>query len=162
MFENESAAVKYGIEFLSALMQKDYRSDPSFDLSDLKNKLTVIQTDIYRLKSNLPYEAIDDEEEREHQYPAEFEDSAELEDEIVECDSLIEQAKLLIKAVKSKYHIIEDNETMSNTNTNHSTLLGHYFKYDSGKKKRCINWSNAILIAIIAGIILWILINDLD
>jgi len=161
MFENESAAVKYGIEFLSALMQKDYRSDPSFDLSDLKNKLAEIQTDVYRLKSNLPYEAIDDEEEREQQYPAEFEDSAELEDEIVECDRLIEQTQLLIKAVKSKYHI-EDNETMPDTNTNHSALLGHYFKHDSGKKKRHINWSNVILLALLAGMIIWIVIKDFD
>ena len=161
MFENELAAVKYGIEFLSALMQKDYRSDPSFDLSDLKSKLAEMQTDVYRLKSNLPYEAIDDDEEREHQYPAEFEDRAELEDEIVECDRLIEQIQLLIKAVKSKYHI-EDNETMSNTNTNYSVLLEHYFKYDSGKKKRYINWYNVILLAIIAGMIIWIVIKDID
>ena len=44
MFEHESVAVKYGIEFLSALMEKDYRQDPTFDLSDLQDKLVVKTT----------------------------------------------------------------------------------------------------------------------
>ena len=161
MFENESAAVKNGIGFLSALIQKDFKSDPSFDLSDLKEKLSEIQADVYRLKSNLPYEAIDDEEEREHQYPAEFEDTVELEDEIVECDRLIAQAQQLIIAVKNKY-FSEDEEIVLNINSRHSKFLGHYFKHDNGKKERYINWSNVILLALIAGLIIWVIIKDFD
>ena len=70
MYENESAAVRAGIDFLQA---------------------------------NLPVEAIDDDEEREDEYPGDFEDSEELEDEVVECEKLIAQAKKLIAAVKEHY-----------------------------------------------------------
>jgi len=47
---------------------------------------------------NLPYEAIDDEEEMEHQYPEEYGDNAELEDEVVECGKVIAQARELLEA----------------------------------------------------------------
>ncbi len=159
MFEHESTAVKYGIEFLTALMEKDYRHDPTFDVSDLQDKIAEIQSDINHLKSNLPYEAIDDVEEREHQYPNEFEDSAELEDEVVECDRLIGEANRLIAAVKDRY-FSEVNTTKSETTSEHSAMLGHYFR--DGEKKRTINWSNVILWTIIVGIIIWIILQDLD
>lgn len=158
MFEHESVAVKYGIEFLSALMEKDYRQDPTFDLSDLQDKLVEIQSDINILKSNLPYEAIDDVKEREHQYPNEFEDSAELEDEVVECDRLIGEANRLITAVKDRY-FSESNMRKPKTTSEHSAMLGHYFR--GGEKKRAINWSNIILWVIIVGMIIWIILQDL-
>ena len=85
-------------------MEKDYRIYPTFNLSDLQEKLEEIQSDINILiKSNLPYEVIDDAEEREHRYPNEFEDSEELENKGVECDRLIAEANRLITAVKAKY-----------------------------------------------------------
>lgn len=159
MFEHESTAVKYGVQFLSALMEKDYRIDPTFNLSDLQDKLVEIQSDINILKSNLPYEAIDDAEEREPQYPNEFEDSEELEDEVVECDRLIAEANRLITAVKDRY-FSEANSTKSKTTSEHSALLGHYFR--ESEKKRTINWSNVILWLILSGIIIWIIVQDID
>lgn len=103
MYENESAAVRLGIEFLQAMTEKDYLLDPTFDVLDLESKLNEIQADINRLISNLPVEAIDDDEEREQEYAGDFEDSEELEDEVVECEKLIAQATSLLKTVREHY-----------------------------------------------------------
>ena len=103
MYENESAAVRLGIEFLTAMIEKDYLLDPSFNPVDLELKLDEIQADVSFLISNLPVEAIDDEEEREKEYSGDFEDSEELEDEVVECEKLIAQANKLLKTVREHY-----------------------------------------------------------
>ena len=63
MYENESAAVRLGIEFLQAMNEKDYLLDPSFDVMDLESKLNEIQADVNFLISNLPVEAIDDDDD---------------------------------------------------------------------------------------------------
>ena len=68
MFENESAAVRAGIGFLQAMTENEYLLDPTFDVLDLERKLNEIQADVNRLISNLPVEAIDDDEEREQEY----------------------------------------------------------------------------------------------
>lgn len=62
MYENEAAHVRLGIEFLQAMTEEDYLLDPMFDVLDLERKLNEIQADVNRLISNLPVEAIDDEE----------------------------------------------------------------------------------------------------
>ena len=103
MYENESAPVRLGIEFLQAVMEKDYLLDPTFDVLDLEQKLNEIQADVNRRISNLPGEAIDDDQEREGEYPGDFEDSEELEDEVVECEKLIAQATELLKTVREHY-----------------------------------------------------------
>ena len=81
MYENESARVRLGIDFLTALNEKDYLLDPSFDPVDLERKLDEIQADVNFLISNLPVEAIDDDVEREEEYPGDFEDSEEFYDD---------------------------------------------------------------------------------
>lgn len=103
MYEIESAAVRAGIDFLQAMMEKDYLLDPAFDVLDLEQKLIEIQNDVNILISNLPVEAIDDDEEREGEYPGDFEDSEELEDEVVECEKLITKASQLLKTIREHY-----------------------------------------------------------
>lgn len=103
MYENEATHVRLGIEFLQAMTEEDYLLDPTFDVLDLERKLNEIQADVNRLISNLPVEAIDDDEEREQEYTGDFEDSEELEDEVVECEKLIAQATELLKTVREHY-----------------------------------------------------------
>ena len=59
MYERESEVVRLGVDFLTALTEKDYLTDPSFDVLDLEKKLNEIQGDINFLISNLPVDAID-------------------------------------------------------------------------------------------------------
>ena len=116
MYENESTAVRLGIEFLQAMTEKDYLLDPTFDVLDLESKLNEIQADVNRLISNLPVEAIDDDEEREQEYAGDFEDSEELEDEVVECEKLIAQATKLLKTVRE--HYLPSEEAMAAVSAN--------------------------------------------
>ena len=148
MYEYESAAVRLGIKFLTALNEKEYLLDPTFDPVDLENKLNEIQTDINILASNLPVEAIDDDEEREGEYPGDFEDSEELEDEVVECEKLIAQATKLLAAVRE--HYLPSEEAMA------------AYQAQLAPKKRYINWANVILICILIAIFAFIIIIDLD
>ena len=151
MYENESAAVRAGIDFLQALTEKDYLLDPTFDVLDLEQKLIEIQADVNFLISNLPVEAIDDDQEREEEYPGDFEDSEELEDEVVECVKLIAQATKLLASVREHYLPSEVATAAPAAAAPQTTPV---------RKKRYINWSNVILIGIIIAIIAYIFIND--
>ena len=140
MYENESARVRLGNEFLTALNEKDYLLDPSFDPVDLERKLNEIQADVNFLISNLPVEAIDDDVEREEEYPGDFEDSEELEDEVVECEKLIAQATALLATVREHYLPSEPSVPTTPSapvNTSHQ------------KKKRDIDWSFLWIILIL-------------
>lgn len=151
MYENESAAVRAGVDFLQALTEKDYLLDPTFDVLDLEQKLIEILADVNFLISNLPVEVIDDDQEREEEYPGDFEDSEELEDEVVECEKLIAQATKLLEAVREHY-------LPSEVATAAPAVAAPQIK--PVQKKRYINWSNVILIGIIIAIIAYIFIND--
>ena len=151
MYENETAHVRLGIEFLQAMTEEDYLLDPTFDVLDLESKLNEIQADVNRLISNLPVEAIDDDEEREQEYAGDFEDSEELEDEVVECEKLIAQATKLLATVREHY-------LPSEVSTAAPAAAAPQAK--PVRKKRYINWSNVILVGIIIAIFAYIFIND--
>lgn len=151
MYERESEVVRLGVDFLTALTEKDYLTDPSFDVLDLEKRLNEIQGDINFLISNLPVEAIDDDQEREEEYAGDFEDSEELEDEVVECEKLIAQATKLLATVREHY-------LPSEVATAAPAAAAPQTK--PVRKKRYINWSNVILIGIIIAIIAYIIIND--
>lgn len=163
MFEHETDAVRLGIEFLSALMEKDYRTDPNYDPEDLKDKLLEIEGDVNTLLGNLPYEAIDDDEELEHQYPEEFEDNADLEDEVVECDKVIAQARSLIEAVKERYFENEDLDVSTPTLTAQTPPTEPKTTPTPApvpvqKKKRYINWVNVFWIIVLIGLVVWMML----
>ena len=103
MFDHESSAVRAGIEFLEQLLENDFREEAAFDPESLREKLDEIEADVRELVVNLPYEAIDDDTEREHQHPDMFDDSEELEDEVVECDALVDRALELLAEVEAMY-----------------------------------------------------------
>lgn len=155
MYENESAAVRLGVEFLKALTEKDYLADPSFDPVDLESKLNEIEADVNFLISNLPVEAIDDDEEREEEYPDDFEDSEELEDEVVECEKLIAQAKELLATVRERYLPSETAmaSTVSNPLPQPEPIKTIPALQETGRKKKDIDWS-FIWIIIILGILI--------
>ena len=171
MFEHESATVRLGIEFLSTLLEKDFRQDPTFTTEKLQHDLAEVQADVDTLIATLPFEAVDDAEDREHEFPGDFEDSAELEDEIVECEHLIAQAQKVIAAVKEKYlsnptaaaPAAAPSKSYRNTSAtsyaNYRAFIRdldeRYFKNaPPDEYSRPVNWSNVIIIALGAVIFL--------
>ena len=140
MYENESNAVRLGVEFLTAMNEKDYLLDPSFDPVDLERKLDEIQADVNFLSSNLPVEGIDDEKERKEEYFGDFEDSEELEDEVVECEKLITHATELLAAVREHYLPSKQASAAFSPST---------AEEPSKKKRKDIDWTFLWLIIII-------------
>ena len=150
MYENKSAAVRLGIEFLTALTEKDYLTDPSFDPVDLESKLNEIEADVNFLISNLPVEAIDDNEEREEEFSGDFEDSEELEDEVVECEKLIRQAKELLATVRE--HYLPDESilaSIASTPSPQPDPIKPKPVAQGSRKKKDIDWSFLWLIIIL-------------
>lgn len=62
MYENESAVVRLGIEFLQAMTEEDYLLDPTFDVLDLERELNEIQADSNH--TNRPHPGKNEEEAR--------------------------------------------------------------------------------------------------
>lgn len=110
MFDHESSVVRAGVEFLEQLLGNDCREEASFDPEELRERLEEIEEDVRELVANLPYEAIDDDDEREYQHPDMFDDSEELEDEVVECDALVDRALELLAEVETMYFPPEEGE----------------------------------------------------
>ena len=172
MFEHESANVRLGIEFLSTLLEKDFRQDPTFTLEKLQHDLNEVQADVDTLIASLPFEAVDDADEREHEFPGDFEDSAELEDEIVECEHLISQALKVIAAVKAKYlsgPVSAASSAPASSKPPRNTSASSYAYYRAlirelderyfknappDEYSRPVNWSNVIIIALAAAVII--------
>ena len=152
MYENEAAHVRLGIEFLQAMTEEDYLLDPTFDVLDLERKLNEIQADVNRLISNLPVEAIDDDEEREQEYTSDFEDSEELEDEVVECEKLIAQATELLKTVRE--HYLPSEEAMATVPAN-SAPAPTSRKYRLSEDGRFRVWVIIFLALVVLGFIIF-------
>ena len=152
MYERESDVVRLGVEFLTALTEKDYLTDPSFDALDLETRLNEIQGDINFLISNLPVEAIDDDREREEEYAGDFEDSEELEDEVVECERLIAQATKLMAEVR-KHYLPSEASLAAVTATPSPKPM------PKPKKKRDIDWFSLRLVLIIGILIACMLLS---
>lgn len=144
MYENESNKVKAGVEFLSALMEKDYRNDPSFDPVDLAEKMMEIADDIKSLRDNFDYEVADDVVQAREELADDTLEEDELEDEIVECDNLIEHAINLFGDVRKRYFPLEES------NIEHTTdkinLGGSRLEQMPVKKKRVMSPTEAIFL----------------
>ena len=106
MFENESAALKEGIEFMESALVNDLREDPAYDIQELRDKLADIGDAAVCLSNNLVPEVADDLDEAKEEFADDTLEEDELEDEYVECYNLIERAKELIYQIIEKYGLL--------------------------------------------------------
>lgn len=103
MFENESNKVREDIEYLQGLMENDSQEEPESSLDEIRERLEDIQEDMDFLMSNLPYEVLGDIDDEREDTGEDLLEEGELEDEVVEADRLIEDAKELLFSVREKY-----------------------------------------------------------
>ena len=89
MFENESDKVQQDIVVLQRMLDHDESEANGGNLFKIEWALNTALDHVEFLKSNLPYDHMTDE----------------IEDEVVECDALMEKATELIEACKFKYHL---------------------------------------------------------
>ena len=89
MFENESDKVRQDIKVLQRMLDHDEFEANGGDLFKIEWTLNTALDHIEFLKSNLPYDHMTDD----------------IEDEVVECDALMEKANEMVEACKFKYHL---------------------------------------------------------
>lgn len=89
MFENESDKVRKDIVVLQRMIDHDELEAHGYDLFKIEWALNTALDHIEFLKSNLPYEHMSDD----------------IEDEVVECDALMDKANQMIEVCKVKYHL---------------------------------------------------------
>ena len=89
MFENESNKVRQDITILQRMLDFDEFEANGGDLFKIELALNTALDHIEFLKSNLPYDHMNDD----------------VEDEVVECDALMEKASALVEACKVKYSL---------------------------------------------------------
>ena len=154
MFEHESQVLRVDIEFLRGIAEGQ-----SEDVSEaLEERLQEIESDINELLLNLPIEAVDDAEEREYQYPEEFEDNAELEEEVVECEALIKEAQELILEVRSRY-LAESSGSHAPKHRDFADIPPAWYPQPKPEKKKGLNWETVGLIAVLMIILIAILVE---
>lgn len=89
MFENESNNVREDIKTLQRMLDFDEFEANGGDLFKIEWTLNTALDHIEFLKRNMPYDHMNDD----------------VEDEVVECDALMEEATSLVEACKVKYHL---------------------------------------------------------
>ena len=154
MFEHESQNLRDDIEFLRGLTEEQSEDIPE----ELEERLQEIESDINELLLNLPVEAVDDVEDREYQYPDEFEDNAELEDEVVECEALIKEAQELILEVRSRY-LPESSVSPAPKHRDFADIPPAWRPKSKYAKKEGINWETIGLIVVLLLILIAIIVD---
>ena len=155
MLEHKSQILLDDIEFLRGLSE-----EPSGNMPDeLEERLQVIESDINELLLNLPIEAVDDVEEREYQYPEEFEDNAELEDEVVECEALIKEAQELILEVRSRY-LPESSGSPAPKHRDFADIPPAWRPKSKYAKKEGINWELVTVVGLLLVFLYVIIFGD--
>ena len=114
MYENESEIVRQDIQVLQRMLDHDEFEANGGDLFKIEWALNTALDHIEFLKSNLPYDHMTDD----------------IEDEVVECDALMEKANEMVEACKFKYHL---NNSFYR---DHVTPEFQHKPVPTGKKKR--------------------------
>lgn len=104
MFENETNKLREDIALWEELLATDVRQDPKFEEHLLLSLFAGTQVHVEALRSNLPYESLDEPEELADELADDTLEEAEVEDEVVEIDCLIDKAYELMGLAQAKYY----------------------------------------------------------
>lgn len=104
MFENETNKLREDIALWEELLETDVRQDPKFEEHLLLSLFAGTQVHIEALKSNIPYESLDEPKGLADELADDTLEEAEVEDEVVEIDRLIDKAYELMGLAQAKYY----------------------------------------------------------
>ena len=113
MFENETNKLREDIALWEELLETDVRQDPKFEEHLLLCLFAGTQVHIEALRSNIPYESLDESGELTDELADDTLEESEVEDEVVEIDRLIDKANELMGLAQAKYYPegLPDTET---------------------------------------------------
>ena len=104
MFENETNKIREDIALWEELLETDVRQDPKFEEHLLLSLFAGTQIHIEALRNNLPYESLDEPDDLSDELADDTLEEAEIEDEVVEIDHLIDRAYELMGLAQAKYY----------------------------------------------------------
>lgn len=104
MFENETNKLREDIALWEELLETDVRQDPKFEEHLMLSLFAGTQVHIEVLRSNIPFESLDEPEELADELTDDTLEEAEVEDEVVEIDRLIDKAYELMGLAQAKYY----------------------------------------------------------
>ena len=113
MFENETNKLREDIALWEELLETDVRKGPKFEEHLLLSLFAGTQVHIEALRSNIPYESLDESGELTDELADDTLEESEVEDEVVEIDRLIDKANELMGLAQAKYYPegLPDTET---------------------------------------------------
>ena len=113
MFENETNKLREDIALWEELLETDVRKGPKFEEHLLLSLFAGTQVHIEALRSNIPYESLDESGALTDELTDDTLEESEVEDEVVEIDRLIDKANELMGLAQAKYYPegLPDTET---------------------------------------------------
>lgn len=118
MFESQTNLLRDHILRLQALLEEN----EGFAPEELVDELAEIEQDIQDLKDDLPYDEIDEFGEDIEDFSGEELEEGELEDEVVEAESVIEELEDLIQEVRSRLEEADEEIDAESSSTVKATL----------------------------------------
>ena len=102
MFEKRTETLRDNIAYLEDILSED--SDiKEEDFADLLSFLDTCQEDIDKLKADLPYDEIDEDDIPIEDFSGDNLEDSELEDEVVEVEMVIEKLQQMLDSTRERY-----------------------------------------------------------
>ena len=163
MFENETSKLRDDIALWKELLETNVRLAPKFEEHLLLSFFAVTQMHIDALRSIIPYESLDEQKELSDELTDDTLEEAEIEDEVVEIDNLIDRAYELMALAQAKYYpdglpIPEPESPVKNDEPQPAPI-----KPVSKRKRRLNDASQVgvfIVVVIMAGVLISLLLAD--
>lgn len=97
MFENETNTIQGYIDYLNEILAGNFNEE------ELRDRLLECEEAIRNVKSSLPYDELDDEDEPIEDFSGDNLEDAELEDEVVQIEGLIAELSGLMQKAEDCY-----------------------------------------------------------
>lgn len=103
MLEERTDILKEHIAYLEGLLADDSDKSEELDLEELQGFLETCQEDIDALRSDLPYDEIDEDDIPIEDFSGDNLEDAEIEDEVVEAEKVIEDLQQLMEDARERF-----------------------------------------------------------
>lgn len=108
MFEERTEKLRKHIAYLTDILAEESADMQEVDSEELRSFLESCQEEIEELKSDLPYDEIDDDDIPIEDFEGENLEDSEIEDEVVEVEGVIQELQQLMEAAAERF--FEDKE----------------------------------------------------
>lgn len=103
MFESRTETLREHIAYLESILSNDAGEAEEIDQEELQEFLDTCQTDIDDLRADLPYDEIEEDDIPIEDFSGDNLEDAEIEDEVVEVEHVIEELQQLMETARERF-----------------------------------------------------------